>query len=50
MMGDFDSSSRTLWTLFGAEAERYDNIQIDTLKDDMGGVLIFVCIFYMCLL
>ncbi len=42
MIGDFDGSSRVLWTLFGSEAKSHDNARINTLKDDMDGVLIFV--------
>jgi hypothetical protein len=48
-IGDFDGSSKVLWTLFGTEAKSYDNACINTLKDDMDGVLIFVCL-YSCLL
>jgi len=42
MVGDFDSSANTLWTLFRNEAKSYDEARIQTLKDDMDGVLIFV--------
>jgi len=42
MMGDFDGSANALWTLYGKEAKSYDNSRIQTLKDDMDGVLIFV--------
>jgi hypothetical protein len=42
MMGDFDSSANTLWTLFRNEAKSDDEARIQTLKDDMDGVLIFV--------
>ena len=45
IMGDFDGSSKALWTLFGTEAKSYDNARIDTLKDDMDGVLIFVSLY-----
>jgi hypothetical protein len=47
MTGDFDSSSKAFWTLFGIEAKRYDNTQVNTLKDDMDGVLIFVRLYSM---
>lgn len=47
MTGDFDGSSKALWTLFGTEAKSHDDARINTLKDDMGGVLIFVCLYYM---
>ena len=42
MIGDFDGSSNALWTLFRDEAKSHDNARINTLKDDMDGVLIFV--------
>ncbi len=42
MIGDFDGSANALWTLYGKEAKSYDNSRINTLKDDMDGVLIFV--------
>lgn len=40
---DFDRSANELWTLFGSEAKSHDNARVNTLKDDMDGVLIFVC-------
>lgn len=47
MIADFDSSANGLWTLYGKEAKSHDEAQIQTLKEDMDGVLIFVrlCIF-----
>ncbi|KAH9996397.1 hypothetical protein BJV74DRAFT_883684 [Russula compacta] len=45
MIGDFDDSANALWTLYGKEAKRYDESQIQTLKDDMDGVLIFAGLF-----
>jgi hypothetical protein len=42
MIGDFDGSSNSLWTLFRDEAKSHDDARINTLKDDMDGVLIFV--------
>jgi hypothetical protein len=42
MIGDFDGSANPLWTLYGKEAKGHDESQIQTLKDDMDGVLIFV--------
>ena len=42
MIGDFGGSSNPLWTLFRDEAKSYDDARINTLKDDMDGVLIFV--------
>ena len=40
---DFDDSAYGLWSLYGKEAESHDKARIETLKDDMDGVLIFVC-------
>jgi hypothetical protein len=42
LIGDFDGSANALWTLYGKEAKSYDDARINTLKDDMDGVLIFV--------
>lgn len=42
MIGDFDGSANALWALYGKEAKSYDEACIQTLKDDMDGVLIFV--------
>lgn len=42
MIGDFDGSAHTLWALYGREARSHDKAQIQTLKEDMDGVLIFV--------
>ena len=42
MIGDFDGSANALWTLYGQEAKSHDESRIQTLKDDMDGVLIFV--------
>jgi hypothetical protein len=41
-IGDFDGNANALWTLYGKEAKSYDDARINTLKDDMDGVLIFV--------
>ena len=50
MIGDFDGSSNSLWTLFRDEAKSHDDARINTLKDDMDRVLIFVRLypFYTC--
>ena len=40
--GDFGGSANSLWTLYGNEAKSRDESRIQTLKDDMDGVLIFV--------
>jgi hypothetical protein len=42
MIGDFDDSANALWTLYGKEAKGHDESRIQTLKEDMDGVLIFV--------
>ena len=42
MIGDFDGSANAFWALYGKEAMSYDKACIQTLKDDMDGVLIFV--------
>lgn len=50
MIGDFDSSANPLWALYGKEARSHDTARIQTLKDDMDGVLIFVCsYFFICI-
>ncbi|KAH9980631.1 hypothetical protein BJV77DRAFT_1047487, partial [Russula vinacea] len=45
MIGDFDDSANALWTLYGKEAKSHDQSRIQTLKDDMDGVLIFAGLF-----
>ena len=40
---DLDDSANDLWSLYGKEAKSHDEIRMNTLKDDMDGVLIFVC-------
>jgi hypothetical protein len=40
--GDFDGSANALWTLYGKEAKSHDEAEVETLKDDMEGVLLFV--------
>ena len=42
MIGDFDGSANALWALYGKESKSHDESRIQTLKDDMDGVLIFV--------
>ena len=42
MIGDFEGSANALWTIYGKEAKSHDEARIQTLKDDMDGVLIFV--------
>ena len=43
MIGDFEGSANALWAIYGKEAKSHDEARINTLKDDMDGVLIFVC-------
>ncbi len=45
MIGDFDDSANALWSLHMKEAKSHDEARIHSLKDDMDGVLIFVCDF-----
>lgn len=40
MIGDFDGSANALWSLYGQEAQSHDKARIQTLKEDMDGVLI----------
>jgi len=46
MIGDFDGSANALWTLYGKEAKSHDESRIETLKEDMDGVLIFVRLYF----
>ena len=41
MIEDFDSGANALWSLYRSEANGRDKSRIETLKDDMDGVLIF---------
>ena len=45
MIGDFNGSSTAFWTLFRDETKGHDDARINTLKDDMDGVLIFVRLY-----
>ncbi|KAH9051497.1 hypothetical protein EDB87DRAFT_1737773, partial [Lactarius vividus] len=45
MIGDFDDSANSLWSLHVKEAKSHDEARIQALKDDMGGVLIFAGLF-----
>jgi hypothetical protein len=46
MIGDFDGSANALWSLYGKEAKSHDKSRIQTLKEDMDGVLIFVSSYF----
>lgn len=48
MIGDFDDSANALWALYGKEAKSHDEAGIQTLKEDMDGVLIFVRLYSVC--
>jgi hypothetical protein len=50
MVEDFDDSANALWLLYGKEAKGYDEATIQSIKDDMDGVLIFVRITFHSLL
>jgi len=43
---DFDDSANVLWYLYGKEVKDHDEARMQTLRDDMDGLLIFVCIGY----
>jgi hypothetical protein len=45
MIGDFHGSTNALWSLYGKEAKSHDEARIQPLKEDMDGVLIFVCLY-----
>ncbi len=42
MIGDFDDSANTFWSLHMKEARSYDEARMQSLKDDMDSVIIFV--------
>jgi hypothetical protein len=48
MIGDFDSGASALLTLYRDEAKSCDEARIQTLKEDMDGVLIFVRLCSSC--
>ena len=48
MVGDFDGSSNSLWTLFKDEAKNHDDAKIYSLKESMDSALIFVCSYPIC--
>ena len=45
---DFNDSANNLWFLYGKKAKNHDQARIETLKDDMDGILIFVCACFLC--
>ena len=42
MIGDFDDNANAMWSLHLSEAKSHDEARINSIKDDMDGVLIFV--------
>ena len=42
MIGDFDDNANAMWSLHISEAKSHDDAWINSLKDDMDSVLIFV--------
>lgn len=46
---DFDDSADDLpvWSLYGIVAERHDESRIRTLKDDMDGIPVYVCAYFL---
>jgi hypothetical protein len=47
-MSDFDSGANALWTLYENKAKSHDEARIQTLKDDMNGILLFVRPYLLC--
>ena len=48
MIGDFEGSSKSLWALNRTEAENHDSARINILESNMGGVIIFVSPYSIC--
>ena len=45
LIRDFDDNANAFWSLHMKEAKSHDEARIESIKDDMDGVLIFVCIY-----
>ena len=45
-LSDFDDSANALWNIYRKGAKSHDEARMQTLRDDMDGLLIFVCIRY----
>jgi len=43
---DFDNSANSLWSLYTKEVKSLDEVRIQSLKDDMDGILLFVCTLF----
>ncbi|KAH9062163.1 hypothetical protein EDB87DRAFT_1559453, partial [Lactarius vividus] len=50
MIGDFDDNANAFWSLHMNEAKSHDEARIQSLKDDMGSVLIFAGLFSVSLI
>ena len=49
MIGDFDSGAKAPWIVYRDEAKSYDETHIQTLKDAMDRILIFVRPYSVCI-
>ena len=45
--GDFDKCANAMWSLHLGEAKGHDEARIHSVKDEMDGVIIFVC-YHIC--
>ena len=45
--GELHDSGNGLWALYEKAVKSRDKVQIEALKDDMDGVLIFVCTYHL---
>jgi hypothetical protein len=45
MIGDFDSGADELWNLYGKAAKELDESHIQTVKDEMNDVFLFVRLY-----
>ena len=43
---DFDNGANPLWSLYIKGVRIRDEARIQTLKDDMDGILLFVCVHF----
>jgi len=49
MIGDFDSSAKEPWIVYRDSAKSHDDAHIQTLKDAMDRILIFVRPYSVCI-
>jgi hypothetical protein len=40
---DFDDGANKIWSLYEDVAKRHDEARIRALKDDMDGIIVYVC-------